>query len=111
MHNTFDNTRHEGKNTMKYTGATGKKPESESSDMDESEDEMEVDDEDCTPQTESSDSEDESEDDDKDEINGEAYDNNELEGNGVQKSEQAGVLHLVHGWTQQAQPEKVRLFP
>jgi hypothetical protein len=50
-------------------------------------------------------------DDDLDEVNSDVYDDEILERNDVQKSEQAGVLHLVHRWTQQAQPEKVSLFP
>jgi len=48
----------------------------------------------------------EEEDDDK--INMEAYDTEDVSGSGLQKSEQARVVHLVHGWTQQGHPDDVR---
>jgi hypothetical protein len=48
--------------------------------------------------------------DEDDNINMEAYDR-DVGGNGVQKTEQAGVIHLVHGWTQRGHPNEVsRLF-
>ena len=36
-----------------------------------------------------------------------AYNLQDLEGTGLTQDEQAGVLHLVHGWIQQNQPKKV----
>ena len=42
-----------------------------------------------------------------DEINMEAYDTEDVNANGLQKTEQAGVLHLVHGWTQRGHPDEV----
>jgi hypothetical protein len=44
---------------------------------------------------------------DDNEINMGAYDITNLDNNGLQKTEQAGVIHLVHGWTQQAHPDQV----
>jgi len=44
---------------------------------------------------------------DGDEINMEAYDTENTSGTGVQKMEQAGVIHLVHGWTQHGHPNEV----
>ena len=46
--------------------------------------------------------------DESDEINPEAYDAEELEDTGLTQDEQAGVLHLLHGWIQRNQPNKVR---
>jgi hypothetical protein len=46
-------------------------------------------------------------DEDDNEINMEAYNTIDLDSNGLQKTEQGGVLHLVHGWMQQAHPERV----
>lgn len=40
---------------------------------------------------------------DGDELNMEAYDNTI----GIQKTEGAGVVHLVHGWTQRGHPNEV----
>jgi len=45
--------------------------------------------------------------DDNNEINTEAYDTEDTSGSGPQKSEQAGVMHLVHRWTQQGHPDEV----
>ena len=47
---------------------------------------------------------------DDDDINMAAYDTINLDGNGVQKTEQAGVFHLVHGWTQRGHPHDVSLI-
>ena len=44
---------------------------------------------------------------DDDEINMDAYDTSNLNNNGLQQTEQAGVIHLVHGWTQQAHSDQV----
>lgn len=46
---------------------------------------------------------------DSDEINPEAYEQ-EQEPEPNAKQESAGVVHLVHGWVQQGQKEKVRVF-
>ena len=51
-------------------------------------------------------SEDESEEDD-DSFNGDAYNLEEKEDVGLVKGEEGGVVHLVHGWIQQNQPQKV----
>jgi hypothetical protein len=45
--------------------------------------------------------------DEDDSIDREAYDS-DLDANGIQKSEQAGVIHLVQGWTQRGHPDQVR---
>jgi hypothetical protein len=42
--------------------------------------------------------------DEDDNINLEAYDN-DVDVNSIQKSKQAGVIHLVHGWTQRGHPD------
>jgi len=47
------------------------------------------------------------EEDHDDEVNMEAYDTEDINRSGLQKSEQAGVVHLVHGWTQQGHPDDV----
>jgi hypothetical protein len=47
------------------------------------------------------------EEDDEDEVNMQAYDTEDTSGSGLQKSEQAGVVHLVHGWTQRGHPDEV----
>lgn len=44
---------------------------------------------------------------DDDEINMAAYDTANVENNGLCKTEQAGVVHLVHGWTQRGHPNEV----
>jgi len=41
------------------------------------------------------------------EINMEVYNTEDLNENGLQKSKQAGVLHLVHKWIQQGHPDEV----
>lgn len=48
--------------------------------------------------------EDESED---SEVNPGAYQLDNLLDNGLEVEEEAGVLHLAHGWIQQGQPKKV----
>jgi hypothetical protein len=48
----------------------------------------------------------EEDDSDGDEVNSKAYEE-EGPSTGLQKSEQAGVLHLVHGWTQRARVRDV----
>jgi len=40
-------------------------------------------------------------------VNEDAYNVDDLDGNGLGKGEQAGVIHLVHGWTQRARAEEV----
>jgi hypothetical protein len=40
-------------------------------------------------------------------VNEDAYNIADLDGNGLGKGEQAGVIHLVHGWTQRARANKV----
>lgn len=47
------------------------------------------------------------EEDDEDEINMEAYGSSKVDENGVLKTEQGGVIHLVHGWTQRGHPNEV----
>jgi hypothetical protein len=42
-----------------------------------------------------------------DEINMGAYDTLNLEHNGLRQTEQAGVVHLVHGWTMRGHPDQV----
>ena len=44
---------------------------------------------------------------DTDEINLDVYDTTNVGNNGLQKTEQARVVHLVHGWTQQAHHDQV----
>jgi hypothetical protein len=44
--------------------------------------------------------------DEDDNINLDAYDS-DVDANGIQKSEQAGVIYLVHGWTQRGHPDQV----
>ena len=44
---------------------------------------------------------------DGDEINMEAYEVESSNSTGVEKIEQAGVIHLVHGWTQRGHPNDV----
>ena len=44
---------------------------------------------------------------DDDETNYDAYDTSSVSGNGTQKTEQAGVLHLIHGWTQRGHSNDV----
>lgn len=46
-------------------------------------------------------------DDDDDEVNMGAYDTDNLDNNGLSKTEQGGVVHLVHGWTQRGHPDEV----
>jgi len=48
-------------------------------------------------------------DDEDNEINMGAYDTDEVSANGLQSTEQAGVLHLVHGWIQRGNPERVSM--
>jgi len=133
LHTLFDETRHKGKNTMDYTtpGQTSvlvdynidddsgegqilqnnsaiclDKAEGTESDDIAMEDEVEVIDDAMEP--------DHLEDDDQYieiiEDDDDAYDTINLEGNGLQKTEQGGVLHLVPGWIQQAQPKKVSRY-
>lgn len=134
LHTRFDRTRHEGKNMMDYTQPEPETPhkseddnhseDDDHSDMDldtasdDSDSEISSEAEDFSESPEGLESESEGSEDDysdtclsdrEDEINDEAYDARQLEKNGLQRSEQAGVLHLVHGWIQQAQPEKVSL--
>ena len=45
---------------------------------------------------------------DDDDINIDAYAPTESDDTTIPKTEQGGVAHLVHGWIQQRQPEKVR---
>lgn len=47
------------------------------------------------------------EEDEDDEINMEAYDAANVEENGLHQTEQAGVIHLVHGWTARGHPDEV----
>jgi len=47
------------------------------------------------------------EEDDDDEVNMEAYNTKDISRSGLQKSKQAGVVHL-HGWTQREHPDDVR---
>lgn len=49
--------------------------------------------------------------DNDDEINMAAYDMVNLERNGLIKTEQAGVIHLVHGWTMRGHPNQVSRSP
>ena len=42
-----------------------------------------------------------------DDINMAAYDNINMEHNGLIQTEQAGVIHLVHGWTMRGHPSQV----
>jgi hypothetical protein len=80
LHSRFQGARHEGGNVMEYrTVGEGLKEK-------ESEDESEEDD---------------------DSFNGDAYNLEEKEDVGLVKGEEGGVVHLVHGWIQQNQPEKV----
>lgn len=48
---------------------------------------------------------------DGDEINMTAYDTEDLEHNGLLQTEQAGVIHLVHGWTMRGHPDQVGWSP
>ncbi|KAF8956853.1 hypothetical protein BDZ97DRAFT_1763432 [Flammula alnicola] len=43
---------------------------------------------------------------DEEEVNPKAYDLTDTQNSGLEKGEQAGVVHLVHGWIQQGQPLK-----
>jgi hypothetical protein len=45
-----------------------------------------------------------------DEINMDAYETVDNGDNGVRKTEQGGVIHLVHGWTQRAHPNEVGIY-
>lgn len=46
-----------------------------------------------------------------DEINMKAYDTENVDNNGLYMTEQAGVIHLVHGWTQRGHPDQVGCDP
>jgi len=41
---------------------------------------------------------------DDDEVNMAAYNMGNMESNGLQRTEQAGVIHLVHRWIQRGHP-------
>ncbi|KAF8956760.1 hypothetical protein BDZ97DRAFT_1955762 [Flammula alnicola] len=79
LHSRFDNTRHEGTNIMKYK----------------TDDDMEIDSGSDMP-----------DDSNEEEVNPKAYDLMDTQNSGLEKGEQAGVVHLVHGWIQQGQPLK-----
>src|SRR6266511_821797 len=128
----FDETRHEGENVMDYEASSLESTLEADTDMSISEEEdtnseqnaadlycdTEVkgnegsnameddndpaweDEKDCSTEYEYIEEED-------DKINMEAYNTKDLNENGLQKSEQAGVLHLVHGWTRRGHPDEV----
>ncbi|KAF8867895.1 hypothetical protein CPB84DRAFT_1810481, partial [Gymnopilus junonius] len=81
LHSRFDSTRHEGVNIMKFESGSRK---------DNSDDQQ-------PPEP------------DNEEVNPEAYEPDEELGH-FERKEQAGVVHLVHGWQQQAQARTKGLF-
>ena len=121
LHKLFDDTRHEGKNEMTYTiqqNSHSSDSDMSISDHEDNDDEQEYaeldvgvnqameEDDDYL----SSDEEEDKyyvEDDDEEEVNDEVNMNAYVTDDTSQKTEQGGVLHVVHAWIQQAQPEKV----
>jgi hypothetical protein len=86
LHTQFDAAQHEGVQVMTYRVETDGGEKKRAGDE----------------------KEDEEEDRDTDSEAYDAYDMGESENSGLVQDEQAGVLHLVHGWIQQNQPRKVR---
>ena len=130
LHMLFDETRHKGENVMDYKASSLQSTLEADMDMSISEEEdmnseqnkadlycntkvkgnegrnaMENDDQawedekDCSTEYKYIEEED-------NKINMEAYNTKDLK-NGLQKSEQAGVLHLIHRWTQRGHPDEV----
>ena len=82
LYSRFQGARHEGENVMEYRTVGEGVQEKESEDERESEED--------------------------DSFYGDAYNLEEKEDVGLVKGEEeGGVVHLVHGWIQQNQPEKV----
>jgi hypothetical protein len=137
LHTLFDESRHEGKNEMVYTASTSESAVASDSDMSMSkgedsdndqnevenlylepeDDAMEEDNytdgqDDRTPPLEDN-SDLDAEDntnyifEDDNEINMKAYVDLNSDTDDPKKTEQGGVLHLVHGWIQRANPDRV----
>ena len=81
LHTRQDRTRHEGVNVMEYSTEAGSMEKGKGKQVYQDEDE------------------------DRD-----AYDLEDSRNSGLVRNEQAGVVHLVHGWIQQGQPQKVSLL-
>ena len=132
LHTLFDETRHEGKNEMVYMVPTSGSTDPSDSDSDMSISDEEDNHDGCGDQDVDipyHEPEDMDEDDnyvdlddsypvpdgsieyvceEDNEINMQAYIAPDSSIQGSEQTEQGGVLHLVHGWIQQAHPERVR---
>jgi len=122
LHTLFDESRHEGSNEMAYITAGSKSAYASDSHMDTLKHDkpkqinyMEGDDH--TDYQDDSDSQEDSDFDpddrkeriyeDDNEFNPQAYVPPDSDGDDEHRREQGGVVHLVHGWIQQAHPERV----